>query len=52
MSFADIFRGARGLSRPPIDEVEDGQCCGQFVHGSLPDEPIAGGGRAAKPERP
>ncbi len=22
MSFADIFRGARGLSRPPIDDIE------------------------------
>ena len=22
MSFADLFRGARGLSRPPIDEIE------------------------------
>jgi luciferase family oxidoreductase group 1 len=23
MSFADIFRGARGLSRPPIDDIEN-----------------------------
>jgi alkanesulfonate monooxygenase SsuD/methylene tetrahydromethanopterin reductase-like flavin-dependent oxidoreductase (luciferase family) len=22
MAFADIFRGARGLSRPPIDDIE------------------------------
>jgi alkanesulfonate monooxygenase SsuD/methylene tetrahydromethanopterin reductase-like flavin-dependent oxidoreductase (luciferase family) len=22
MSFAEIFRGARGLSRPPIDDIE------------------------------
>jgi alkanesulfonate monooxygenase SsuD/methylene tetrahydromethanopterin reductase-like flavin-dependent oxidoreductase (luciferase family) len=22
MSFADIFRGARGLSRPPIDDID------------------------------
>src|SRR5690606_34083976 len=22
MSFADIFRGARGLSKPPIDDIE------------------------------
>src|SRR3546814_20947279 len=22
MSFADLFRGARGLSRPPIDDIE------------------------------
>jgi alkanesulfonate monooxygenase SsuD/methylene tetrahydromethanopterin reductase-like flavin-dependent oxidoreductase (luciferase family) len=35
MSFANIFRGARGLSQPPIDDIETYEGAGEMLARSI-----------------